>query len=114
MTLDDLTLGELADAVNELRRLRERVQDLLVANTREVERRRRVEDAADRVLSVLAEWPTYLEADLSAALTELRGVIASCPICGAFGGLPCRTENVAAALPTPHPERAATPRAGRA
>lgn len=100
--LEDITLEQIATAILEVRRLRERVDELLGANTREVERRRRVEVAANGLLEVIRDpFGDITEARVAA----LRRAINACPRCGALSGEPCRTDNVAAALPTPHEER---------
>ena len=98
MALDDLTLGQLADIVNEVRRLREQVTQLQAAGTREVERRRRFQSALTEALRLAMLYGGWNPEDI----TALRTVLNACPVCHAQGGEPCRTENVGAALPIPH------------
>lgn len=99
MNLDDVTIGDLADAVLELRRLRAQVVELQDANTREVERKRQVIEAARYVLASIDGFEGIKD--------RLRHAINACPKCGAVE--PCRTDNVKAALPVQHAERRQAP-----
>lgn len=103
MTLDSMTLGQIADAVTELRRLREQVTQLQASGTREVERRRRLESTLAEALRLAELYGGWNPEDLA----MLRHAINACPACGSSGDEPCRTENVRAALPVPHEEREA-------
>jgi hypothetical protein len=102
--LDDLRIGELADAILELRRLREQVTELQGANNREVERRRRLARIVRGVVKDLRAEPWEAKTVLAARIA-LGAAVGACPRCGEMGDDPCRTENLRAALPSPHPER---------
>jgi len=95
MSLEDLTLGQLADAATELRELRRRLAELLAANTREVERRRRAE------LVVLDLFRVTEREYWAEDMKRLRW----CPSCNALDADPCRTEETMTALPDQHAER---------
>ena len=100
MTIEEM-LKTLADFVVERQRLREQVDQLQAANTREVERRRRVEEAARAVV----DEPVGGGVEHARALEQLRFALNACPVCGAISGEPCKTGSVGAGLPVQHPER---------
>ncbi|HSC15408.1 MAG TPA: hypothetical protein VLI71_09845 [Gammaproteobacteria bacterium] len=99
--IEDITLEQIANALLEVKRLRTRVEELLEANNRAVERRRLCEAAVTEALRLAELYGGWNPEDLAA----LRAVINACPVCHAQAGEPCRTENVRAALPIPHAER---------